>query len=219
MNNLIIDNQDYFISNFNIPISNDIFILEFSFHPIYFPSITSYYIMNKSQLDHFEYQYFSLKHKSLNDFLYNEKLSIDNSNYFIYNYINSQSNNFITIFNFIKYTSSNGASCDLISHFYNLLNNDKLNDNLDKINIKNDNIIDNDSDELYKNTEDISNILDIVVKLKDKCILNCYDNDNINEYCENCKNSINIINDIYKNNNNIINDDDIKELITKFIQK
>ena len=155
--------------------------------------------MTYQQLEHFLFEYHELKHKPITNFFNNEPLNTDNSNYHIYY---KESDNFNILFNYIKFTSTNGASCDLLSRFFYLIYNDTLN-----------HINDEDDDELYRDTEDISNILNIYNNL-DKICNNknnlCINNNG--SYCDICKNNIDKIKTIYDNNPNIINDTDIKEL-------
>ena len=206
---IFIKKNDYFITNFDDKLLNDLSeysILELTYHPNNFPSITSYYIMNKEQINLFLYQYDELKYKSINDFFYNDNLSIDNTNYYIYD--DYKSNNFNILYNYIKFSSSFGASCDLLTYFYKLLNND--NNKEEKINIQTEL---EDLDDIYKDTEDISNVLEIYMKMKDKCKLDCINNKQ--DYCNICIDSINNIKNMCNNNKNIIKDDDIKELLNE----
>lgn len=202
---IFIKNNDYFIIDIDDNILNNISkysILEFTFHPIHFSSITSYYLMNKEQINNFLYQYDEIKYKPLEDFFYNEKLSIDNTNYYIYD--DHKSNNFNILLNYIKFSSSSGASCDILTYLYKSINENK------QINIHTEL---EDLDDIYKNTEDISNVLDIYMKMKDKCTLDCINNNDNKDYCDICINSIKNIKNIYNKNKNIIKDDDIKELL------
>jgi hypothetical protein len=207
--NNITSNHKYFINDFtSLDHLSNYKILEFTFYPDIFPSITSYYLMNKEQIDYFLYIYSELKNNPINNFFNDKILTINNTKYYIYD--DHQDNNYNILYNYIKLTLINKSSCDLISYIYKLFN--KNNEDIQ---------IDTELeclDDIYKNTDDISNILDIYIKMKDKCILNCLNIDNSN-YCDICLNSIKNIKTIYNNNNNIIKDEDIKELINEINKK
>ena len=166
-------------------------ILEFVYYPNNFPSITSYYLLDNEKISKFEFDYKDLQINPIINFMQNEDLNDDNSSYHIYN--NNESEHYKKIHDLIL-ISQPGINCDLLEHFYKLQNNPKPYEL--KI-ITNDNNLDTDdsNESLYRQSDNIINVVNIY---------NNRDND---------INATDKINNIIKNNNKIICDNEVKEIL------